>query len=170
MLSLEMFLDHTDSPSADVSEDVATLFRCLVPTDDSITANTPSPPHVRFMWGQAGENFLAYIKSVSAKYTLFRPDGKPIRAVCMLSLEEIPETAEKTNPTSGTPEIHRARTVVAGDTLQSIAYAEYRQPALWRLIAETNGIDDPMRLRSGTRLLIPPAETLWLRGADVGAN
>jgi hypothetical protein len=165
-----MFLDHTDSTSGDVTTDVDTLFRCLVPTDESIANNTPSPPNVRFIWGHAGESFLAYVKSVTAKYTLFRTDGKPIRAVCTLSLEEIPEPPQKTNPTSGTLEVYRARTIVAGDTLQSIAYAEYREPSLWRIIAEANSVDDPMRLRVGARLLIPPIDELGTRTAIAGTN
>jgi nucleoid-associated protein YgaU len=59
------------------------------------------------------------------------------------------------NPTSGTLEAHRSRTVVAGDSLPLIAYAEYGDPGSWRTIAEANGIDDPLRLRAGTGLLIP---------------
>ena len=42
-----------------------------------------------------------------------------------------------------------------GDTLQSIAFAHYRDPTRWRAIAEANGIDDPMRLRRGAQLTIP---------------
>jgi nucleoid-associated protein YgaU len=42
--------------------------------------------------------------------------------------------------------------------LQSIAYDEYRDPQLWRGIAATNNIDDPLRLRAGTSLLLPPAD------------
>jgi nucleoid-associated protein YgaU len=51
-------------------------------------------------------------------------------------------------------------TVVAGDSLPSIAWREYGDPTLWRPIAERNGIDDPMRLPAGTALLIPAAEEL----------
>lgn len=164
-LSLEMFLDQTDSPSGDVTNDVAKLFDCLGPTKQSIDAGTPSPPCVRFRWGEAGENFKARLKSASVKYTLFRPDGKPIRAICTVSLEETPESAEKQNPTSGGVGTHRSRTVVAGDTLQSIAYGEYRNPHRWRVIAEANGIDDPMRLPIGARLLIPsPGEPVLPAG------
>lgn len=157
-MSLEMFLDATDSASGDVTKDIEALFKCLIPTKESIHAKKPSPPNVRFRWGEAGENFLAYIKSVSAKYTLFRTDGKPIRAACTVSLEEFPEPADSQNPTSGSLETHRSRTVVAGDTLASIAYGEYQNPTKWRIIAEANEIDDPMRLSIGTRLLIPPLD------------
>jgi len=44
---------------------------------------------------------------------------------------------------------------VAGDTLASVAYEEYRNPTKWRALAEANGIDDPMRLRPGAVLIVP---------------
>jgi nucleoid-associated protein YgaU len=43
-----------------------------------------------------------------------------------------------------------------GDTLQSIAFKEYDDAGEWRRIAEANGIDDPLELAPGKRLLIPP--------------
>ena len=52
------------------------------------------------------------------------------------------------------------RTVVAGDTLASVAYAEYGDPTLWRPLAAFNGIDDPMRLPLGSALLLPTAAEL----------
>lgn len=48
--------------------------------------------------------------------------------------------------------------VVAGDTLQSLAWREYGEASAWRAIAEANNIDDPSRLRSGTELVLPAAE------------
>ena len=33
-------------------------------------------------------------------------------------------------------------------------------PTLWRAVAELNRVDDPMRLRPGDRLLLPPLEEL----------
>jgi nucleoid-associated protein YgaU len=47
--------------------------------------------------------------------------------------------------------------VVAGDTLASVAYAEYGDPNGWRRLAEANDIDDPLRLRDGVVLHVPPA-------------
>jgi nucleoid-associated protein YgaU len=42
-----------------------------------------------------------------------------------------------------------------GDSLPSIAYEAYGDATRWRVIAEANGIDDPMRLRRGSELTIP---------------
>ena len=45
--------------------------------------------------------------------------------------------------------------LVAGDTLHSLAFRAYGNAELWRKIAAANEIDDPMRLRPGTRVLVP---------------
>ena len=50
--------------------------------------------------------------------------------------------------------------MVQGDSLPTIAYREYGQPAMWRAVADLNRVDDPMRLRPGDRLLLPPLEEL----------
>jgi nucleoid-associated protein YgaU len=42
------------------------------------------------------------------------------------------------------------------DTLAGIAYEEYGDPNRWRDIATTNEIDDPLGLRPGQILVIPP--------------
>jgi nucleoid-associated protein YgaU len=58
--------------------------------------------------------------------------------------------------------------VVAGDTLPSVAFHAYGDPNLWRAVAEANGIDDPMRLRAGTRLLLPALDELVAEGFSHG--
>ena len=42
-----------------------------------------------------------------------------------------------------------------GDTLQSIAHKTYGDPNRWRLVAEANGVDNPLHLRRGTPLNLP---------------
>ena len=55
--------------------------------------------------------------------------------------------------------------VVTGDTLAALAYAEYDDPEMWRLLAAFNGIDDPLRLRIGSLLMLPAPEELIPAGA-----
>jgi nucleoid-associated protein YgaU len=38
-----------------------------------------------------------------------------------------------------------------------MAWREYGDPTLWRVIATANEIDDPMRLEIGRELLLPAA-------------
>ncbi len=47
-----------------------------------------------------------------------------------------------------------------GERLDLLAYRYYRDPALWRLLAIFNDIDDPLTLASGRLLRVPPASVL----------
>lgn len=152
-MSVEVLLDATFSGGS-VQGDIDLLFDCCKPTLPSMLLQEPSPPFVMFGWGTTLA-FLAAMQSVHVEYLLFKPDGTPLRASVTLSMSEIPISLPGQNPTSG-GNAQRTRTVVAGDTLQSIAYREYGKPTLWRAIAELNGIDDPTRLAPGRSLLIPP--------------
>ncbi len=162
-LSVEMFFDDTQGEKGDsVVTRVERLFSACVPTDESRKGEQPSPPWVRFKWGVL-TGFVGYIKSVSAKYTLFSSTGTPLRAVCTVALEELAADPGKQNPTSGGLRPRRVHTVREGDTLAAIAYREYGNPALWRQVAEVNGIDDPMRLVRGTSVFLPTAGELTER-------
>ncbi len=152
-----MFFDSTDTMGDKVVKVVDQLFACCVPTEKSRQSKKGSPPWVIFHWGGL-TSFPAYVSSVSAKYTLFTPGGTPVRAVCTVTLEEISGEQGGQNPTSGALAARDAHVVVVGDTLHSVAYRHYGDPQLWRAIAEANRIDDPMRLRPGTRLLVPALE------------
>ena len=159
-LSLEMFLAATSADDDSVAQAVKTLFSCCVPHPDSTKKKKESPPWVQFEWGELKDMFFGYIASVSVKYTLFTPSGRPIRATATVNLEEMAKEPGKQNPTSGATSAHATHTLIAGDTLTAIAYSEYGDPNMWRVLAEHNRIDDPMRLRPGVTLLIPAAEDL----------
>jgi nucleoid-associated protein YgaU len=154
-MSLEMFLDATDSRDGSVVETVEALLACCVATEQSTGQKKPTPPIVVLHWGSTS-SFPAFITSVSAKFTLFDSDGTPIRAVCSVQMEEMPgEAFRKQNPTSGGRELHRVHRTVGGDSLASIAFAEYGDPTAWRALAAFNEIDDPLRVPAGTLLLLP---------------
>ena len=77
-----------------------------------------------------------------------------------MTMEEMPGEPFRQNPTSGSQDVRRVHRTVAGDTLASVAYAEYGDPASWRALAAFNGIDDPLRVRTGTMLMLPAAAEL----------
>jgi hypothetical protein len=159
-MSVEIFLDSSEEPNRNsVMKKVEALMKCCETTARSTAAKQPSPPWVVFQWGSfATARFTAYVTSVDASYTLFGTTGVPIRATCQVHLHEIPSDTKGQNPTSGALTARRVHRVVAGDSLQSIAWREYGSAAAWRAIAETNDIDDPAALRTGTELMLPSAE------------
>ncbi len=166
-LTVDLMFDDTESASGDVSGVIAKLFTLLeVPAQNgAANKNSGRPPTVEFGWGTA-TTFKAVVTSLNANYTLFRPNGAPIRATAKLGLmqaEDDPGTGARWKPrqnptTSGVGGL-RSHTVRDGDSLQSIAHREYGDPTRWRLIAEANGVDDPVRLPRGRTLVVPRLES-----------
>ena len=78
--------------------------------------------------GAAISSFPAFVTSVSAKYTLFSSDGTPIRAVCSVSMEEMPASSGRQNPTSGSDDVRRVHRTVAGDTPRLDRVRRVRRP------------------------------------------
>jgi len=110
-----------------------------------------------FQWGSSStlSDFRGFLRSVSARFTLFRVDGTPIRATCNIRLEEVPHETARQNPTSGSRPGMRVHVLTEGETLHSVAWTEYRQARYWRGLAAFNDIDDPMRVEPGSTLLLP---------------
>jgi nucleoid-associated protein YgaU len=152
--SVEIFLDESERDDGDISKTVERLRALVAPEPTSVTANKPSAPHVLFEWG-AAITFRGYVDSVAVKYTMFRGQGTPIRGSATVAMKEFPVAPAAQNPTSGGRPGHRTRRVVAGDSLASIAYAEYGDPTRWRVLAEANAIDDPLRVREGAVVQVP---------------
>lgn len=152
-LTVEVFLDAYET-GKDITRDIDLLTSCCVPLPETISSKKPSPPWVLFGWG-ARVHITAYVESVDVKCTMFKPDGTPLRATCTVAMKEIPPELAKQNPTSGGVATLRSHLVVEGDSLPLIAYQEYGDAGAWRVLADANGIDDPMRIRSGSRVLVP---------------
>lgn len=153
-LSVDLFFDARHDASTPVAESVNRLLSWTQPTQRSIDENRPSPPVVTFEWGGTA-TFDAYLASATARFVLFRRDGVPIRAHVSLRLEELAAQLLGTNPTSGAELGMRRRTLVAGESLATVAWQEYGRADEWRAIAAASGIDDPSRLAPGTPLVIP---------------
>lgn len=130
-----------------------------------------SLPTVTFSYGPPEMGFLyqTQVCGVQVKYTRFTSEGIPVRALVNLTLREQPSLLGSlpTNPTSGGLPGRKSHTVSAGENLQSVAVENYGTPALWRRIAETNDIDDPLRVRPGKGVYLPNPDELF---ADRGQS
>jgi hypothetical protein len=116
-----------------------------------------APKFVTFSWGSVKLPKAAPV-AISIQYALFHPNGEPIRAFVDLELaqaEELTPAGKAQNPTTRGIAGLRSHTVLEGDSLAAISYRAYGDPTRWRLIAQANDIDDPMRLRRGSNLTIP---------------
>ncbi len=128
------------------------------PHESTVGANkTPSPPLVDFSWGDLITD-PALVKKVAVTYTHMLPDGTPVRMKAKVDFTGTMKEKKGTNPTSGGRTNRKSHTLLAGETLASVAFAEFNDSALWRAIAEENEIDDPMRMKAGSVLLLPSFE------------
>lgn len=158
-LSFAVLLDEWDAPPG-MGRDVATMVTALQalmdPPTDKPQSEVPLPPKMSFHWGSFV--FTGYITKADAVFTLFRQDGSPARAEVSVVMTEQIDTPGAQNPTSGGPAGRRSRMLIEGDSLQLLSYREYGKSGYWRAVAEVNGIDDPLAVRPGTRLLMPSRE------------
>ena len=117
-------------------------------------SETHRPPRCQLswgdQWGEGGIFFVGVLENLTQRFTLFFSDGTPARATLTCRFKEwlSPEQNQREQATSS-PDVAKTRTVRRGDTLSSIAYEEYRDPALWRHIAERNGINNPRLITPG---------------------
>ncbi|MFN8499772.1 MAG: LysM peptidoglycan-binding domain-containing protein [Anaerolineae bacterium] len=117
------------------------------------------PPECLLEWGRDTKfQFKCYITNCTVKYTLFTEDGVPIRATATLTLKEVadPKDLPSQNPTSAGDPGRRVHVVTTGDRLDWIAYKEYGDANAWRRIAEANRLFNPLNLKPGMVLTIPP--------------
>jgi hypothetical protein len=113
-----------------------------------------APPLVTFKWGSI-ESPQMVGSSLRIRFVMFRPNGEPSRALVDLELTQSKETKKGQNPTTRAIAGMKVHTVADGDSLPSLSYRNYGDATRWRVIAEANGIDDPLALHRGAQLTIP---------------
>lgn len=155
-LDVKILLDAFAVPPLPPSVVIDQLKMLVLPTVLSMGMGASTAPTVMFGWGPNIILDQAIVTKVSVAYERFLL-GVPVRATATVSLKAVPLPAPlgATNPTSGGLATRRTHTVVEGDSLASIATREYQDPNKWRALAEANNIDDPMRVKAGTVLIVP---------------
>ncbi|MBN1439680.1 MAG: LysM peptidoglycan-binding domain-containing protein [Anaerolineales bacterium] len=171
-LTLELFFDTTEHGMGAGATSVTTLtdsFYSLV----KIKPEDHAPPLISFLWNQriAGSglsgwtgnqnrpDFTGVIESIRQKFTLFSPEGVPLRATLTLVLREYKTLDDQIRQLNlQSPDRTQSHVVQSGETLGSISARHYRRPGLWRNIADANRIEDPRRLTPGIFLAVPPLD------------
>jgi hypothetical protein len=172
-LSMELFFDTTDAGmTGDVTDvrDSTVQVYALMKVDGELHA----PPRVTLQWGDGGQ-LTSYgatispwlvLENITEEFSLFSPDGVPLRAKLNVTFREAWTIDQQLQDTPRhSSDRTKRHVVVAGETLSLIANAEYRDPGQWRPIAEANGIENPRLLRPGMVLVLPA-----ITGVNPGAG
>lgn len=168
-LTLSLTFDTFDTPANGVrpvqSGVDLTAMKPHEPTDVSLltreVANLTAidgslhrPPTVTFAWG--GLHFKGVVTDVKQAYTMFMPDGMPVRARMELTLKAVIDVeAKKRQSPFESPDRTKFRTIHEGEQLWNLAMQEYGDAELWRVIAKENGLMNPLDIYPGQVVKLP---------------
>ena len=123
------------------------------------------PPVCRLSWGAQSVFFQGVLQQIETQFTLFVENGMPVRATNRCTFKQwIANSEDLRKQDLMSSDVAKQWVVKRGQTLASIAGEEYGDPRLWPVIAEANGVDDPLRLAPGTLLLLPAHRAPWNPG------
>lgn len=113
------------------------------------------PKGMAIIWGTF--YMTGVLKSATVNYTMFTPEGVPIRAEMEVEIAEstsltLVERAMKLM----SPDLSKSIVVKEGDTLPDLCYQEYGDSSFYPKIAEVNQLKNFRKLVPGTELLFPP--------------
>ncbi len=158
-LTLRLFFDTSDSGKDVRSEYTNDLWELAMVSSAKKDPKTKKgrPPECRFQWGKVW-SFKAVVTNITQNFTMFLEDGTPTRCTIDLTLKQAEDSSKfpAQNPTSGGVAGHRTHVLREGETLDALAADEYGEAQHWRYIALVNNVENPLRLRPGTVLQLPP--------------
>lgn len=121
----------------------------------SYDGKSHEPSRVKVSWGSL--MFYGRLTSLSIDYTLFKPDGTPLRAEVAMEFENsICPTTAKLKANSSSPDLTHLVEVGAGDTLPLLCQRIYGDVAYYPDVAKINNLPGLIRLQPGTTLRFPP--------------
>lgn len=154
-LNFDIVIDCTgvvNSNRTDMKNEIATLENTVFTFNGKIHR----PNFVKIQWGQ-GFNFNGVLDSFNTSYSLFKPDGTPLRAKVSLhfSLYVAPKTVKKLD-NSTSPDITHLVTVQQGMTLPQLCRNVWNDDSYYIQVAKYNGLDKFRNLAGIETLIFPP--------------
>jgi nucleoid-associated protein YgaU len=169
-LTVELFFDSTEKGTGTKAESVTDQtdkFYGMVKIDPA----THAPPICTFIWGarfpgdrlptmyqnQRRTEFKGLVTKVKQDFSLFSPNGTPLRATLTVTMDEYRPLHDQLQQLNLQSADHtRSHVVENGDTLPLVAWDYLQKPAEWRYIADANSVDDPRRISVGESFVVPP--------------
>jgi nucleoid-associated protein YgaU len=168
-LSLELFFDTTDMRGTGAAAISVNLLIIRFQRFVTVDGNLHAPPVVRITWGALmpgpalgsalfpASQIDVIVTSMARRYTLFSPDGDPLRATVTLQMRTYMTIGQQTQLLNYRSADHtRTHAVREGETLPLIAWDAYADASKWRVIADHNGLSQTRDLPAGMVLQLPP--------------
>lgn len=134
-----------------VADQITALRRVTCDYDGKIH----SPRFLKLVWGTL--LFKCRLKSLDLTYTLFRPDGMPLRATATANFVGFVDESELQRKIKrSSPDLTHLVTVKPGDTLPLLCHRIYGRSEYYPQVADVNGLTGFRALRPGMQLMFPP--------------
>ncbi len=114
-----------------------------------IKGESHEPGYIKAIWGTF--SFQGRLTSLSYDYSLFKPNGEPLRVKVSVTIEGNKKEVELRSP-----DLSRIIIVKAGDSLPLLCNDFYGDPSYCTDVAKVNNLSDFRNVKPGTRLLFPP--------------
>lgn len=117
------------------------------------------PRYLVLIWGDKKELFKGRLLDMTITYTLFKPDGSPLRAKAEATFKtSIYKELELLKKNNSSPDLTHVRTVMEGDTLPLMAYRIYGDSTYYLEVARVNKLRNIGNLKVGTQIFFPPID------------
>jgi hypothetical protein len=154
-LSFDFTIDCTGVVDPDRTN-MASEIRQLETIVSKYNGKIHRPNFVKIQWGKA-KPFNGVLTSLDIAYTLFRPDGSPLRAKVTIAFTQYisVDMAEKEAKLQS-PDVSHLVTVSKGVTLPQLCQSVWENDSYYIQAARYNKLNKFRNLKGGEKLIFPP--------------
>ena len=149
-----VIIDGTGAGGADRKREVLVDVE-LLKKATGFNGETHHPNYLVVVWG----TFIrtAVLQNMSVNYTLFRPDGTPLRAEVQLSFRKhVPKLLSLLESRLSSPDLTQRRIFRKGDRLDLLCYRHYNDHRYHIAVAEANSLTSFRFAEPGNEIVLPP--------------
>ena len=153
-LSFEILIDGSGASGVqkEVTAEILSLRRTV-----GFNGNLHRPNKLFIIWGYF--IFKGVIETLDIQYTLFRPNGTPLRAKIKMGFKEDTDAVTRQlDQNLQSADLTHHRLVKAGDRLDNVSNSIYGSPRFVAELAKANGLTTFRTLPEGKDIVLPPTE------------
>jgi len=154
-LSFEITIDCTgvvDPKKTDLLKELKALEKIVYNYNGKIHR----PNFVQLLWGK-NKAFNSVLSTMDTTYTLFKPDGSPLRAKVSFKFNQyVSEKMMSKIMAKQSPDLTHQVTVIEGDTLPALCNKKWQDPKFYIQVARFNNLNKFRKLEGGQKLIFPP--------------
>lgn len=155
-LSFDLFFDGTgivDDKKTDIVKEITQLEKVVL----NYVGKIHRPYYLVVEWGKVV--FRGSLKDYKCDYTMFKPDGTPLRAKATVTIVNSPDPAAKEmDAKKSSPDLTHVKTIRQGDSLPLLCHEVYGDFKYYVQVAEANGLTNFRELEVGSRVFFPPLD------------